>query len=292
MQLDIEIIDKFFDFAKYLGGGISTLDEVHPNLFVGGDFIHTKEYHLTKDELIFPFGHGVIAFGEPYPSKILSLEIGEPAIIREQIINVVLRTWHNAGDSDIPYSRKIVEETIRKETLNIIEELMTEIRGKVAGEYAGIKAELETQLSAKLGINQTTEEQHTINDTTTMNIDVPAWTSTSLNQKKSISDFRQTIKMKCELDASLRIDHGNQKSFPSLESFALYMKGGGGGTGESPMDKIAMERRFTNFEVPDMFFETERERLYKDVETSEITRKDLPIKKPKHRRRGRKGSKG
>ena len=277
MQLDVKIIDSFFDFAKYLGGGIANLDEVRPNLFVGGDFIHTKEYHLTKDELIFPLGSGVIAFGEPYPSKILSLEISEPVIIREQVINVALKAWHNASGDPLPYSRKIVEETVRKETLNIVEELMTQVRGKVAGEYAGIKAELETQLSAKLGLNHTTEEQHTVNDETIMSLTVPAWTSTSLTQKKSISDFRQTIKMKCELDASIRIDHGNQKSFESLESFVLYMKGGGGGTGESPLDKIAMERRFTNFDMPEFCFEIDRERTYKDVSTSEVTRTDLPI---------------
>ena len=277
MQLDIEIIDSFFDFAKYLGGGIANLDEVRPNLFVGADFIHTKEYHLTKDELIFPFGDGVIAFGEPYPSKILSLEISEPEVIREQIISVVLQTWHNSSDEPFPYSRKIVEEVVRKETLNIVAELMTQIRGKVAGEYAGIKAELETQLSAKLGMSHTTEEQHTINSTTTMDGAVPAWTSRSLTQKKSISDFRQAIKMVCQLDASMRLDHGNQKSWESLESFALYMKGGGGGVGESPLDKIAMERRFTNFDMPDFHFEIDQERVYKDVETSEITRTDIPI---------------
>ena len=277
MQLDIEIIDKFFSFAKYLGGGISGLDEVRPNLFVGGDFIHAKEYHLTKDEMIFPFGHGVIAFGEPYPSKILSLEIGEPEVIREQIINVVLQSWHNSSAEPFPYTRKIVEEIIRKETVNIVAELMTQIRGKVAGEYAGIKAELETQLSAKLGMTHTTEEQHTINKTTTMDDSVPPWISRSLTQKKSVSDFRQVIKMTCQLEASIRIDHGCQKSWESLRSFKLWSKGGGGGVGSTPMDKIAMERRFTNLQIPDMFFQTETERFYKDVETSDITRTDLSI---------------
>ena len=277
MQLDIGIIDKFFDFAKYLGGGIAHLDEVRPNLFVGQDFVHTKEYHLTKDELIFPFGSGVIAFGEPYPSKILSLEISEPEVIREQIISVVLQSWHNSSTEPFPYSRKIVEETVRKETLNIVAELMTQIRGKVAGEYAGIKAELETQLSAKLGMTHTTEEQHTINTTTTIEDSVPPWTNRSLTQKKSVSDFRQVIKMMCELDATVRIDHGCQKSWESLESFKLWSEGGGGGVGSTPMDKIAMERRFTNLQIPDMFFQTETERFYKDVETSDVTRTDLPI---------------
>ena len=276
MQLDIEIIDAFMGLSRYLAGGLGDIDE-HPNLFVGEDKIHNTEYHLTKDELIIPYGSGFIAFGEPYPSKILSLDIGDPVVIREQVVSIALKTWHNAKSTPFSYTRKITDEHIIKEILNIATELMLGIRSKVAGEYAGIKAELETQLTAKLGISHTSEEQHRVMDESEVTIDVPAWTSVSLTQKESTSDFQQSINMKCLLDASLRINHGQEKHFASLGEFALYMKGGGGGDGESWIDTYANQRRFTNFEVPELCFDIHRQRMYKDAKTSDWTTTELPI---------------
>lgn len=277
MQLDIEIIDSFMGLSRYLAGGLGGIQE-HPNLFAGGsDKIHNTEYHLTKDELVIPYGSGFIAFGEPYPSKILSLDIDAPVIIREQVNSIVLRTWNNAKSTDYSYKHKVTEEHIIKEILNIVQELMMGVRGKIAGEYAGIKAELETQLNAKLGLSHTTEQQHRVMDESEETIDVPAWTSVSLTQKESTSDFKQHISMHCLLDASLRINHGQEKHFSSLDEFKLYMKGGGGGDGESWIDRYANERRFTNFEVPDMSFQIERDRMYTDAKTSDTTTTQVPI---------------
>lgn len=285
MQLDIEIIDAFKGIAEDIGGGISTIPHAYisQNYFAGA-WITRSQYHLSDSELIISFPQDnvpdpCIAFSEIAPSKILSLEVDPPVVLRESVESVALDTWNNAGSTPLEETERWSKEHTVTESLNIASELMMGIRGKIAGEYAGIKAELETQLTAKLGITHNEEEQTKTVDAHEQKITIPPWKSVSLTQKKSISDFKQTVRIKCLLDANIRINGGWEKSFESLASFGLYMKGGGGGSGEVPeLDALANQRKFQGFNLPELSFELEKERIYKDVKTGTVDRTEVDIK--------------
>ena len=284
MQLPIDIIDAFKSIAYYVGGGISGVP-MSQNLFAGA-WITRAEHRLTDTELIVSFPHDnvddpYIAFSEIAPTEILSLEVDPPVVLRESVESVELDTWNNAGSTPLEEDEKWTEEHTITEQTDIMASIEIGIKEKLGAEYAGFKAEVEAHLTAKLGINHSTNEQNRVLHEHEQKITIPAWKSVSLTQKKSISDFKQTVRMKCLLDAKIRINGGWEKKFDSLKSFVLYMKGGGGGTGDVPeLDSLANQRKFKGFELDlnQLAFTVERERVYKDVRTGTVDRTEIDIK--------------
>ena len=279
MQLDPQIIDKFKDFAKYLCAGFNEI-KIPNNYFYWTNL--NDDYRFSDTELIFQYGDAVIGFSDIAPDKIHSLQIDAPVKVREQIQSVTLDTWRNAGDTEPEETERWSKKRIITEQLDIISEIQASIREKVGAEYSGFKAELEAQITAKLGINHSTQTQEETVYEMNRKIVIPPWTSVSLTQTHSISDFKQTIRTNCRLGAKLRLNSGGwEKTFDSMHEFEFYMKGGGGGRGNTPdLDKFVNARKIQNLDMPDFEFTTERDRLYTDVQTSEVTRTDTPIERP------------
>ena len=163
------------------------------------------------------------------------------------------------------------------------------------------EASLEAELSAKLGVNLKRQEEHRVLKSEDMDLEVPEWTSTSLTQRHSIADVRQTIKMLCLVDASVSLVSDGEnfrwvKTFNSLRELETYLRGGGGGESENAdgMNKVANSRQFQDFRIDrkHLELEIENERISRNVKTGEIDRKDVPIENPnakrKRKRRNRK----
>ena len=281
MQLSIEVIDVLRKAAQYISGVLSEAT-ITPNHFYNalwdGRAYKLAPYQIVGDELVVQTGDGVVAFSGVYPSKILAMDVDAPIKTRESNDSVELNSWMNSGSTPIEYTEKYTVEHTITDTLNIASEIASSIKASVGAEYMGIKASVEAQLSAKLGITHDKQDQQKSVSEKSISVEVPAWTSTSLVQKQSTSDFRQTIRLRCELDAAIRLEGGWTKRFGSIQEMQTYMRGGGGGSGDaSLLDTFVNTRKFEKFDMPlpEMLIEQIRE--YKDVKTGEVDRTDTPI---------------
>lgn len=279
MQLSIDVIDAFRRVAHQIASGLRDIP-FSTNIFRVAGIDLLQAYHLTDTELIMTYTGGSvdaeIAFANILPTKILSVEIEEPIKIRESVKSVALDTWNNAGSTPLKETEKWTKEHTITEQLDIVSSIEVGIKEKIGAEYAGFKAELEANLTAKLGINHSTQEQNKTIDERSQEIEIPPFKRVSLVQKKSICDFSQVIRTHCELGASVRISAGWEKRFDTLRELQLYFIGGGGGSGDVPdMDAFVNQRKFQSFDLPRLEFNVERDRLYKDVETGEVTRSEV-----------------
>ena len=85
--------------------------------------------------------------------------------------------------------------------------------------------------------------------------------------------------MHCTMDAKIRINAGFEKLFESLRSFELYLKGGGGGSGNAPsLDEFVNRRLITNFHIEKPVLTVERDREYNDSKTTSVERTEVDCK--------------
>ena len=280
MQLSLDVIDGFRHVSHYIASSFIGVN-FSENVFGVAPINLMQKYQLTDNELQCIYGdHGIIAFSNIIPSKILSLEVDEPIKLREEDHDVTLDSWRNAGSTELKETHKWTEDITTTESISILTEIASAISAKVGAEYAGFKAELSAQISAKLGITENRSTQIHHSEEKTEEFIIAPWTSTSLVQKHSISDFKQLIKTHCELDANVRI-YGTtwEKKFNSLKELSGYFTGEGGGSGSIPyLDDFVLQRKYKNFELPLSSFSVERERIYRNVKTGEVNRTEVPIK--------------
>ena len=283
MQLGLDIIDALRRIALGIGGVLS-MAEITPNHFwsasPGGLGSPLPRYKMGEIALVCFCGDGTISFKDVRPDRILSLDVGPTVTFNEQVDEIHLYRYRNAGATEIKKHKVFTEEEERTEQLDILTEIQTAIKSKVSGSYAGFSAELEAQLSAKLGVNHSEKNVHKTTKTDEEDFDIPAWTDFALTQEHSVSDIKQSVKVTCSLDASVELDGGWTKSFDSLRELELYLKGGGGGNESVPvLDDFANTRKFERFGLPekDSQFTVEKERISRNVSTGEITRTDTPI---------------
>lgn len=283
MQLSLDIIDTLRRTALGIGGVLS-MAEITPNHFwnasPGGLGAYLPKYRMGEISLVCFCGDGEIRFKDVRPNRILSIDVGPTVTFNEQVDDIHLYRYRNAGATEIKKHKVFTEEEERTEQLDILTEIQTAIKSKVSGSYAGFSAELEAQLSAKLGINHSEKTVHKTARTDEEDFDIPAWTDFALTQEHSVSDAKQSVKVVCSLDASVQLNGGWQKSFDSLGELELYLKGGGGGNESLPiLDDVVATRKFERFSLPekDNQFRIEKERISRNVSTGEITRTDTPI---------------
>ena len=215
MQLSLEVIDALRGTSLYIANYLSQAT-ITPNKFWDALSNILPRYEIGDIDLKCYTGSGVISFHEVRPSKIISLEVSEPVEFNTQVDKHTLDVFRNAGSTPFSRDESYTAESSRTEKNDIMAELSTSIKSKVGGSYAGFNAELEASLSAKLGVNHSETVEHKDSKTVNMKIDVPAWTSVSLEQDHEISDTSQHVSLKCEIDASIIINGGWKKSFESL----------------------------------------------------------------------------
>jgi len=282
MQLSLDIIDAFRSMSHTIAFMFMEI-HISANSFSSKPILLMPNYKMTDDELICYFGDNEIGFSNVIPSKILAIEVDAPIILREDVEDIQLKTWNNSGSTPENYTHRYLEEETTTESLDIASEIGMAIKAKVGGSYAGFSAELESQLSAKLGITHKSQTEIHHSDEETLSIVVPPYKSVSLTQKHSVTDFKQKVATTCEIDANVRIkDNGLapwEKKLGSLRELQLYFQGGGGGTGDNTeaLDAFMTKRLFSGFELPYQRtqFTIERERIYRNVKTSETNRTEV-----------------
>ena len=299
LSLDLDVIDGLRATARNIANHLYNAD-------FGGNYFRSDalDARLPAYEVgdalkcFCTSEHATILFTDIQPIDILSIEVGTPIRFNEHETDVSLKTWNNAGSTPLPQSWNVEEEEKVTEARDILTEISTAIRAKVGGKSPVFEASLEAELSAKLGINLKRQEERRLLKQEKMDLEVPKWTSTSLTQRHTIADVRQTIKMHCLVDAQVSlISEGSEprwaKHFDSLHQMQTYLRGGGGGRDENAdaLNRVVNTRQFQDFaiEKEHLQLEIQQERVSRNVKTGEITRKDVPIENPnrKHRRRKR-----
>ena len=300
MQLDLDVIDGFREIARQVANTLYNAD------FSGNYFrsdalnANLPAYEITdRLKCYCTSEHATIWFFNIQPIKILSIDVDAPIRFNEHETDVSLKTWNNAGSTPLPQSWKAEKEEKVTESRDILTEISTSLKAKIGGGSPVFQASLEAELSAKLGINLKRQEERRVLKSENMDLEVPAWTSTSLMQRQSIADVKQMVHMQCLLDARVSLVSQGEtrwaKHFTSLRELEIYLRGGGGGESENTegLDRITNTRQFQDLEIDKkpitLFVGTER--VSRNVRTGEITRKDIPIEnpnKPKRRRRKRK----
>ena len=295
LSLDLDVIDSFRQVARHVantlynadfGGNYFRADALNANL---------PAYEIGDQLKCFCTSeHATITFWDIQPVDIIEIEVGVPIRFNEHETSVSLKTWNNAGSTPLPQSWQIEEEEKVTEARDILTEISTSLKAKIGGGTPTFQASLEAELSAKLGINLKRQEERRVLKQQNMELEVPAWTSTSLTQRQSIADVRQIIKMRCLVDASVSIiSQGDEprwsKVFTSLREMETYLRGGGGGSDENAgaLNRIVNTRQFQSFTLEKEHLELniESERLSRNVKTGEINRIDTPIKNPNRKKR-------
>lgn len=297
LSLDLDVIDSFRAVARHVANHLYNAD--FAGNYFRADALNAKlpAYQIGDTlKCLCTSEQSVIIFSDIQPVDIVSIEIGAPIRFNEHETSVSLKTWNNAGSTPLPQTWKVEEEEKVTEARDILTEISTSLKAKIGGGTPTFQASLEAELSAKLGINLKRQEEHRLLKEETMNLTVPEWTSTSLTQRQSIADVRQTIKMLCRVDASVSfINDGPDwhwaKHFHSLHEMETYLRGGGGGSDENAdaLNRVVNTRQFESFRVEQQHLELEivQERISRNVKTGEITRKDTKIENPNKQRRKR-----
>ena len=282
MQLSLEIIDALRSIARYTAGFLSEAS-ITPNHFwsapPGGPGSYLPKYKMGEISLVCFCGDGTISFKDVRPNRILSIDVGPTVTFNEQVDDIHVYRYENAGETEVKKHKVYTEEDERTEQMDILSEIQMAVKGKISGSYAGFSAELETQLSAKLGINHSEKNVHKRTQTDEEDFDIPAWTDFALTQEHSVSDVKQSVKIRCSLDASVCLDGGWKKEFDTLQEMELYLKGGGGGKNATVLDDFVGTRVFEMFVLPtsDQQFVIEKERISRNVSTGKVIRTDTPI---------------
>ena len=295
LSLDLDVIDGFRAIARQVANTLYNAD-------FGGNYFRSDAlnarlpaYEVNNGlKCLCTSEHATILFFNIQPIDIISIEVGAPIRFNEHETDVSLKTWNNAGSTPLPQSWKAEQEEKVTESRDILTEISTSLKAKIGGGTPVFQASLEAELSAKLGINLKHQEERRVLNQENMDLVVPAWTSTSLMQRHAIADVRQTIKMRCRVDARVSlISQGDEprwaKHFESLHQLETYLRGGGGGEDDNAdaLNRITNTRQFQDFEIETehLEFEITQERISRNVSTGEITRKDTPIENPNRRRR-------
>lgn len=295
LSLDLDVIDSFRAIARHTANYLYNAD------FAGNYFradalnANLPAYEITdKLKCYCTSEHATIIFWDIQPVDIIEIEVGTPIRFNEHETSVSLKTWNNAGSTPLPQSWTIEEEEKVTESRDILTEISTSLKAKIGGGTPTFQASLEAELSAKLGINLKRQEERRILKQSNMDLEVPAWTSTSLTQRQSIADIRQIIKMRCLVDASIEFisqgDHSRwSKVFTSMHEMETYLRGGGGGQDQNAegLNKVVNTRQFQDYRVEKEHLELEivQERISRNVKTGEIDRTDTKIKNPNRRKR-------
>lgn len=296
LSLDLAVIDGFRSAARHISNTLYHID-VAGNYF-RQDALNANlpNYEVTDSLRCFcPSDVATIVFSDIQPVDILSIELGAPIRFNEEEKDVSLKSWRN--DSSEPWIEKVKEsqeETITEER-NILTQIATSIKAKVGGGGPVFQASLEAELSAKLGIDLKSMRQHKVLSEREVTITTPPWTETSITQRHSVADVKQTVKMNCLVDARVAlISHGSEatpwtKTFESLRELERYLRGGGGGSDDNTglVNTFVNKRVFQDFEIPADCLElsVEEERFSRNVNTGETDRKDIPIKRPDSQKR-------
>ena len=301
LSLDLDVIDSFRAIARQTANTLYNAD--FAGNYFRGDALNARlpAYEVADKLRCFCTSeHAVIEFWDIQPIDIIRIEIGAPIRFNEHETSVSLKTWNNAGSTPLPQSWKAEEEEKITEARDILTEISTSLKAKIGGGTPTFQASLEAELSAKLGINLKRQEERRVLNVSNMDLEVPAWTSTSLTQRQSIADVRQTIKMLCQVDASVSfISKGEyshwEKHFESLQEMERYLCGGGGGSDvrAESLNKVVNTRQFQDFTLETEHLELEivQERISRNVKTGEIDRKDTPITNPNRRKRRKRKNK-
>lgn len=304
LSLDLDVVDAFRAIARSIANTLYNAD-FYPNYFRSDALNARLPAYAVEDKLrcYCTSYHSQIIFSEIEPIDILSIEIGSPFKFNEHETDVSLRTWNNASDEPYPEELKISEEETITESKDISMEIASAIRAKVGGKTPVFEASLEAEISAKLGVDTKTMKQHRILKEMKTTITTPPWTSSSIDQRHSIADVRQTIRMNCLLGASVSfVSDGSEgrwaKHFATLAEMERYLRGGGGGEDEGAdgLNSVVNSRQFQDYRLETEHLElaVERERISRNVRTGETTRRDVPIENPNKqskRRRRRRGKK-
>ena len=304
LSLDLDVVDAFRAVARQIANYLYNAD-FHPNYFRSDALNARLPAYAVEDKLrcYCTSYHSQIIFSDIQPVDILSIEVGSPIKFNEHETDVSLKTWNNASDEPYPETLKTSEEETITESRDILTEIASAVRAKVGGKSPVFEASLEAEISAKLGFNLKTQKQHRILKELETTVTTPPWTTTNIDQRHSISDVRQIIRMNCLIDAAVSfVSDGDEgrwaKHFTSLKEMERYMRGGGGGEDEGAdgLNAFVNTRKFQEFRVESERLELaiERERISRNVRTGEITRKDVPIENPNKqskRRRRRRGKK-
>ena len=285
MQLSLDVIDGFRSISHTIASALSEVS-MYSNAFSHSKILLMPEYNVTDDELVCYFDECEVAFFNILPSKILSVHVEPPIPLREDVKDITLKSWNNAGSTPLHFEQEVLEESTTTESLNIAAEISTAIRSKVGGSAAGFSAEVEAQVSAKLGITHNKQTQVHHSNKEKIDVEVPPYKSVSLTQKESINDFRQRVGLKFELDASVRMKNvglvGWEKRIDGLRQLELYFRGGGGGSGDNTkdLDDFFSQRSFKYFELPygHLVFTESKDRLYRNAKTSEVNRTEVDAK--------------
>lgn len=287
MQLSLDVLDALRYNAIYIGGVLSEA-KIPDNQFYNALWNMNPKYDITDDALIVLVGCGQISFRSVRPSKIISLEVGDSVEFNSQIEDIHLDTYTNDSAESFDYDETWTEEHSHTQQTDILAEIQASIKEKLGASYAGFSGEVETQLSAKLGANHSDNVKDSKGNSKRLSLKIPPYTETSFSQEHSISDVSQSIKMVCEIDASVCIDGKHYiKHFPSFESLTLYMRGGGGYQNYQPLDDFVKTRKFEKFDldseqwsIPNgrRIFTIEKQRISRNVRTGKIIRKDTEIK--------------
>ena len=283
MQLSPDVIDAFRELARILARAIYQAP-LSVNKIRSCMVMQLALYEMTEDSLICKYASysgptlATITFKDIHPSKISSIEVSEPELVREDVKQVTLRAWHN--DSSEPehrtHTHKETETLIQK--LDILAELENTFRGKVSAGYGPVKGELENQLRIKLGAEYHSTKEHSESDEETVTYDIPPWMHVSITQEESESNFHQLISLVCEMDAEIIIDFGWIKTFSSRNELDLYFQGGGGGGGNATeLDEFMTRRLYGGLQIPSPSFHIEQSHEYKNAKKGEVTRTDTPI---------------
>ena len=301
LSLDLDVIDSFRKVARNTANHLYNADFA-PNYFRSDALNANLPAYEIADKLkcFCTSEHAIIEFWDIQPIDIIAIEVGTPIRFNEHETNVSLKTWNNAGSTPLPQSWKAETEEKITEARDILTEISTSLKAKIGGGTPTFQASLEAELSAKLGINLKRQEERRVLNTENMDLEVPAWTSTSLTQRQSIADVRQTIKMTCLVDAAVSFisqgEGGNwSKTFVSLHEMETYMRGGGGGQDQNAdtLNRIVNTRQFQDFQIDRSHLELTitQERISRNVKTGEIDRKDTKIVNPNRRKRRKRKNK-
>ena len=285
LQIDPEVIDHLRGVAKYIAEGLSNI-QLSTNRFDGVWYtrINLPSYQVTEDALVITFPNDVgdarIIFRNIAPDRISSMKIYPAVKTNERVLSVEIGSWENGSSEELKESSSWKEQHTRSENNSISDELTAGIQGKIAGSYAGFSAELQTNLQNKLSISHNTGEQTVDEKTISEEFVIGPWKSLTVTKKETISDFRQKVQVECTVETSIELDAGFNKSFKSLHEFQLYIKGGGGGSGNAPeLDKFFTEHRANNFQLDSPSFTIERERDYTDTKTTSVERTEVDIER-------------
>ena len=248
-------------------------------------------YEVGEDKIRVFCGSkwAIMDFTNVRMKKIKSIEFSDPVKTNEVGQPVRVAQWRNSSDEDMPYSFKHAKESNKTECFTSSSELSLEIeyslRTQVGGSVGIADVEMESQYTFRTSFTQRFESQKSKSDTVTdeeeSSIVVPAWTKTSLMEKKTQTDWYQTITTTGTLDANVFISSDGDfgLEFASLHEMEQYFQGGGPPQRWGIINEYFGNRNHVNYQIDTtpLDMTVEREFRYRDVTVSDVDRVDTPL---------------